>query len=240
MNSKSISVIMLAIQLVLLVVLVVQVNILLNKIDGVPANNGDDDSADVGTGGSLISADDDPYVGPKNAKVVVIEFSDFQCPYCGASEGTHQGLIQQFKARDPSWEAAVPKILELAEAGKIKFVYRDFPLSGHQYAQKSAEASECADEQGKYWDYHKMLFENQDALTNDDLKGYASDLGLDTDKFNECLDTGMMADEVRKDFSEGTSYGVSGTPAFFINDQEISGAQPFSAFESIINSELAK
>jgi len=240
MNSKSISLIMLAIQLVLLVVLVVQVNILLNKIDGVPANNGDDDSADVGTGGSLISADDDPYVGPKNAKVVVIEFSDFQCPYCGASEGTHQGLIQQFKARDPSWEAAVPKILELAEAGKIKFVYRDFPLSGHQYAQKSAEASECADEQGKYWDYHKMLFENQDALTNDDLKGYASDLGLDTDKFNECLDTGMMADEVRKDFSEGTSYGVSGTPAFFINDQEISGAQPFSAFESIINSELAK
>src|SRR3989344_9683454 len=131
MNSKSISLIMLAIQLVLLVVLVVQVNILLNKIDGVPANNGDDDSADVGTGGSLISADDDPYVGPKNAKVVVIEFSDFQCPYCGASEGTHQGLIQQFKARDPSWEAAVPKMLKLAEAGKIKFVYRDFPLSGH-------------------------------------------------------------------------------------------------------------
>tara|TARA_Y100000310_G_scaffold333613_1_gene411513 strand:+ start:225 stop:1298 length:1074 start_codon:yes stop_codon:yes gene_type:complete len=180
-----------------------------------------------------VSADDDPFLGPEDAAIVVIEFSDFQCSYCGASAGTYEPLISQFKARDPTWEAAVPKLKELAEQGKIKFVYRDFPLSNHPFAQKAAEASECAEEQGKFWEYHDMLFENYSALDVDSLKQYAVDLELDADAFNECLDSGQMADEVAKDFADGSAYGVSGTPAFFVNGVLVSGAQSFSVFEQI-------
>ncbi|SRR3989339_1828609 len=205
------------------------------RIDGItdvsPGNSGGNSGGEAEI---KLTADDDPYLGPKDAKVVVIEFSDFECPYCGAADGTHAGLIAQFKQRDPSWEASVPKLRELAKAGKIKFVYRDFPLSGHKNALKSAEASECADEQGKYWEYHDKLFENQAALSVDNLKQYAKDLGLDTAKFNECLDSGKMKAEVMKDMDDGEKAGVSGTPAFFINGKLISGAAPFSDFEPII------
>ena len=144
-------------------------------------------------------------------------------------------MISQFNAKSPGYEPAVPKLRELAKQGNIKFVYRDFPLSGHQNAQKAAEASECADEQGKFWEYHDLLFENQEVLDVASLKIYAADLSLDADTFNECLDSGSMADEVQKDFDDGTKAGVDGTPAFFINDKLLSGALPFSAFEQAIN-----
>ncbi|MDP3026471.1 MAG: DsbA family protein, partial [Nanoarchaeota archaeon] len=104
--------------------------------------------------------------------------------------------------------------------------------------QKAAEASECAHEQDKFWEYHDKLFENQNALTVEDLKKYASDLKLDTIKFNDCLDSGKYESEVQKDLSDGQKYGVSGTPAFFINGKLISGAQPFSVFQQIIEEEL--
>ncbi|MAG08461.1 hypothetical protein CMO89_03235 [Candidatus Woesearchaeota archaeon] len=185
-------------------------------------------------------ADDDPSIGPDNAKVTVVEFSDFECSYCGAAAGTHEGLVSQFKSRDPTWEAPVPKLKELAEQGKIRLVYRDFPLRFHQNAQKASEAAECADEQGKFWEYHDKIFENQGSIDVASLKKYASDLGLNTAKFNECLDSGKMADEVTKDLNDGAKLGVSGTPAFFINGKLISGAQSFSAFKSIIDQELAK
>ncbi len=187
-----------------------------------------------------VNADDDPYLGPKDAKVTVIEFSDYECAYCGAADGTHDVLIARFKQSDPSWEPAVPKLKELAKEGKIKFVYRDFPLNIHKNAQKAAEASECADEQGKFWEYHDVLFENQDALDVSNLKKYAQEIGFDSAKFNECLDSGKMAAETKKDFTDGVSYGVSGTPAFFVNGVLISGAAPFKDFEGLINSELKR
>jgi protein-disulfide isomerase len=181
--------------------------------------------------------DDDPSIGPADAAVVVVEFSDFQCPYCSAAEGTHEGLISQFKAQDPSWEAAVPKLRELAEQGVIRFVYRDFPLGFHQNAQKAAEASECADDQGMYWEYHDRLFETGN-LGLAALKQHAADLGLDTAEFNDCLDSGSKAAEVQADMADGNSLGVTGTPAFFINGRLVSGAQPFSVLEQVINQEL--
>ena len=169
-----------------------------------------------------VSEDDDPVKGSDNAPVTIIEFSDFQCPYCGKF-----------------YEETLPQITETyIETGKVKLVFRDFPLNFHQYAQKASEAAECADEQGKFWEYHNILFENQDALTIDDLKQYASDLNLDTEQFNECLDSGKYEEEVKSDMEDGSSYGVSGTPAFFINGQLLSGAQPFSAFQSVIEQEL--
>jgi protein-disulfide isomerase len=114
------------------------------------------------------------------------------------------------------------------------------PLTSiHQYAQKAAEATECADEQGKFWEYHDLVFANQSAIDVDSLKGYAGQLGLDTGTFDECLDSGEQNSEVEKDLEDARASGASGTPAFFINGELVSGAQPFSAFQEIIDAALA-
>ena len=170
------------------------------------------------------SSDNDPVKGNKDAKVTIIEFGDYQCTYC-----------------EVFFTQSLPQIgKKYIDTGKVKFVYRDFPLSFHQYAQKSAEAAECANEQGKFWNYHDKLFQNQATLETDSLKRFAQELGLDTARFNSCLDSGKMTTEVQKDVSDGTSYGVSGTPAFFVNGTPLSGAQPFEEFEKIIEQELKK
>jgi protein-disulfide isomerase len=201
---------------------------------------GGTNGGDTGPAGEVNLTDDDAFLGPADAKVTVVEFSDFECPYCAAAMDLHEGLISQFKARDPSWEAAVPKLKELALQGKIKFVYRDFPLSIHRNAQKAAEAAECAKEQGKFWEMHDSLFEISGSLSVTAMKQIAKDIGLNSAEFDDCLDSGAMVPEVQKDLADGTSLGVSGTPAFFVNGTLVSGAQPFSAFEQVINAELAK
>jgi len=131
----------------------------------------------------------------------------------------------------------------------VKHVFRDYPLGFHQWAQKAAEASECADDQGKYWEYHDVLFAKQNSfnqtLQSEGLTGVlsafkseAAALGLDTATFDDCLDSGKHASEVQKDFQDGQAYGVSGTPAFFINGQLVSGAQPFAVFQQVIDAAL--
>lgn len=171
-----------------------------------------------------VEVDDDVIKGDKDAKVTIIEFTDYQCPFCSKFYTETLPSIQK----------------EYIDTGKARLVVRDFPLSSiHPLAQKAAEASECADEQGKYWEYHNKLFENQAALDIASLKKYAADLGLDVAKFNDCLDSGKMASEVTKDTTDGTAAGVRGTPAFFINGKLISGAQPYSVFQQAINAELS-
>jgi len=174
-----------------------------------------------------VSVDDDPVKGSKNAPVTIVEFSDFQCPFCARF-----------------FEQTLPQIEEnYIKTGKVKFVYRDFPLSFHQYAQKAAEAAECADEQEKFWEYHDVLFQKQSEWSSTGVakfKEYATTLGLNTSKFNECLDSGKYSDEVQKDFKDGSSYGVSGTPTFYVNGIEVVGAQPYTAFQQIIDQELGK
>jgi protein-disulfide isomerase len=119
-------------------------------------------------------------------------------------------------------------------------VVRDFPLNSiHPFAQKAAEASECADDQGNFWEYHDLLYANQSAIDVDSLKGYAGQLGLDTGTFDECLDEGKQSSEVEKDLEDGQASGVTGTPAFFINGELVSGAQPFTVFQQIIDQLLA-
>jgi protein-disulfide isomerase len=119
-------------------------------------------------------------------------------------------------------------------------VFRDFPLGGHAHAVPAAEAALCAKEQGKFWEFHDKILQNQRALGGENLKGYASELGLDVEKFNTCIDSGKFKDEVMQDMREGQQAGVTGTPAFFINGRFLSGAQPFDAFTSIIDQELAE
>ena len=171
---------------------------------------------------SMFSIDDDPMKGSNDAPITIIEFSDFECSYCA------RFYLQ-----------TLPQIEEnYIQTGKVRFVYRDYPLSFHQHAKMASEASECANEQDKYWEYHDILYKNQNALDNESLKQYAKDLGLDVAEFNECLDSGKMAQEVEEDFQDGVSYGIKGTPTFFINEIKVVGAQPYEVFQQIIEEEL--
>lgn len=173
---------------------------------------------------AIVGADDDPVKGDKNAPVTIIEFSDFQCPYCGRFYSQTLSQIEE----------------KYIKTGKAKFVYRDFPLSFHQFAQKAAEAAECADEQGRFWEYHDKIFQNQQSLSIENLRKWALDLSLDGGKFGSCLDSGRYEEEIKKDFQDGSAAGVTGTPAFFINGILVEGAHPFESFKAVIEAELAK
>ena len=176
-----------------------------------------------------VSADDDAVVGNEKAKVTVIEFSDFQCPFC---RSFWSGAFQQIKK-------------EYIDTGKVKFVYRDFPLSFHPAAISAAQATECAKDQGKFWEMHDKIFSEQEKKGQgtiqfgvSDIKNWASQIGLDSTKFNQCLDSGKYKLKVEKDLADGSSYGVSGTPTLFVNGNPVVGAQPFSVFKAIIDAEL--
>jgi len=168
--------------------------------------------------------DDDAVKGNINAPVTIVEFSDYECPFC------ERFYSQTFNQIDQKY----------IQTGKVKFIYRDFPLSFHQNAQKAAEAAECAGEQNKYYEMNAKLFESGVDGGVTTFKRYAQDIGLNTAEFNICLDSDAMASEVQQDFLDGQRAGVQGTPAFFINGIEVSGAQPFSVFEQVIEGELAK
>jgi protein-disulfide isomerase len=154
-------------------------------------------------------------------KVAIVEFSDFQCPYCSR---------------------AVPVVRELEKTygSKINFVFKNFPLPMHEFAQKAAEAAECARDQGFFDAYHDKLFANQLSLNVDSLKKYARDVGADGAKFDSCLDGGSKAAKVQADLNEGVSLGVRATPTFFVNGEKIEGAQPASAFTPVIDSMVAR
>ncbi|MAG50707.1 disulfide bond formation protein DsbA [archaeon] len=168
--------------------------------------------------------DDDDVKGKSNAPVTIVEWSDFECPFCTRFYEQTLGQI----------------IREYVDTGKVKFVYRDFPLGFHANAQKAAESAECAGEQGKFWEMHDMLFEKGVSGGVSSFKQFAKDIGLNTGKFDDCLDSGKMASEVAKDMRDGQSAGIGGTPGFIINGRLVSGAQPFSAFKQVIDAELAK
>jgi protein-disulfide isomerase len=167
-----------------------------------------------------VTAGDNPAKGPENAPVTLIEFSDFQCPYCARVNPTL-------------------KKLQEAYPDKLRIVFRDHPLlSLHKNAQIAAEAAACAHEQGKFWEMHDRLFANQAKLEPADLKQHAADLGLETEAFNKCFDAGKYKAEVQRDTEEASRLGVSGTPAFFINGRLLVGAQPYESFVQVIDEEL--
>lgn len=160
-----------------------------------------------------------PSRGPDNAKVTIVEFSDFECPFCSRAVGTVDQVMQAYP-------------------GKVRLVFRQFPLSFHPHAAKAAEAALCANEQKRFWEYHDTLFKNQKALEVPQLKEHAKSVGLDEKKFAECLDSGRLKAQVEEDTEAGSAAGVSGTPAFFINGVSLSGAQPMEEFKKVIDQEL--
>jgi len=168
-----------------------------------------------------VSVDDDPSIGPADAKITIVQFAEYQCPYCGRAQETMDEVMKTYE-------------------GKIHFVFRDFPLSFHDRAIPAAIAANCADKQGKYWEVHSSFMANQRALQEADLSKAAADAGLDMSKWNECRKDPAIEAEIRKDMEDGNAAGVSGTPAFFINGIFLNGAQPFDKFKVIIDRELAK
>jgi protein-disulfide isomerase len=166
-----------------------------------------------------VAAGTSPARGPANAPIELIEFSDFQCPFCMRANPAVQQVLTTYGDR-------------------IHFVYRHYPLPNHPNARPAAEASACAAEQGQFWPYHDRLFTDQSRLGEPDLKQHAAALGLDSTKFNACVDTRKFKSVVDADMRAGEEAGVNGTPAFFINGRMLSGAQPFESFKRIIDEEL--
>ncbi len=168
-----------------------------------------------------VGADDDPFMGPQDAPVTLVEFSDFQCPYCRRVQ-------------------SVLKRLMTAYHGQLKLVFRDFPLRQiHPEAQKAAEAAQCANDQGQFWQYHDRLFAVTE-LGVEALKQYAVELGLDAEGFNTCLDSEKYSQEVQKDIDDAIAAGVNATPSFFVNGLPINGAVPFERFVEMVELALER
>jgi protein-disulfide isomerase len=170
-----------------------------------------------------------PSLGKPDAPVTVIEFSDYECPFCQ----------RHFANTLPALKK------DYIDTGKLRYVFRDFPLDSiHPQARKAHEAAHCAGEQGKYWEMHDRMFKNQRALVVENLKGFARDLGLKVEVFNSCLDQGKYASTVSEDLAAGSAVGVTGTPTFFIGKTaadgtieatSVRGAQPIAAFRQVID-----
>ncbi len=169
-----------------------------------------------------VTVDDDPVRGNKEAPITIIEFSDYECPYCR------------------QWHIEVLPQLEEKYGDQIRLVYRDFPLYGiHANAESAAIAANCAGEQDKYYDYGDLLFINQGSLNTATYEKLAQDLQLNLDSFKQCVEDNRHKEEIEGDYNFASQLGVRSTPTFFINGLAVVGAQPFSVFEQIIDMELA-
>ncbi len=176
--------------------------------------------------------DDDKILGKETARITLIEFGDYQCPFCKRHFDDTLPLIKK----------------NYIDTGKVRMVFRDYPLSFHVNAYAAAEASECADEQDKFWEMHYKLYENQAdwmdlADPRSEFKAYAYDLNLDIEEFVECYDEGKMEDEIADDMDDGTESGISGTPGFWIlgpngQSEQISGAYPYETFKAAFDEML--
>lgn len=181
----------------------------------------------AGSGGAQVASirniqKDEPIRGDKKAPVVMIEYSDFQCPYCESAHSTFEQVMDAY-------------------GDDVVWVYRHFPLDSiHPTARKAAEGSECANDQGKFWEFADENFADNSVLQQGiaGVRQIASSIGLDMNEFNDCLDSGKYADKVNEDYQEGLANGVTGTPATFINGQLVKGALPFDSFKQIIDSLL--
>ena len=166
-----------------------------------------------------IATEGEPTLGPSNAPITIVEFSDFQCPYCRQAQSTVKRLMEEYE-------------------GKIKLVFRDFPLRNiHPLAQKAAEAAQCAAEQQKFWPYHDKLFTSTN-LQMEELKKFAQELELNLEQFTTCLDSGKSAAGIDTDMQAGQQAGVNATPTFFVNGSPLSGAASYERFKELVDAAL--
>lgn len=177
-------------------------------------------TAPVPARSEIVVTDSDHIRGSKNAPVMLVVYSDFQCPYCGRHNSTMQNIIKKY-------------------GNKVAWVHRHFPLSFHENALPAAMASECASEQGKFWEFADKLFANQQNLNDGQYGIFAADLGLDANKFSSCYTSNKYRDRVNTDMQNGQGNGVEGTPATFVNGSLVSGAVPQSELEKMIDEKIA-
>ena len=171
---------------------------------------------------AAVSINGAPVKGAEKARVTIIKFEDFQCPFCKSAQPTLAALLKKYD-------------------GKVRLAHKDLPLEEiHPLARQAAEAARCAGEQGKFWEYHDRLYVDSPKLSADDLKGAAKEVGLNMPSFEQCFASGKFRAAVQKDLNDGIQLGLNGTPAFFINGREVSGAQPLEAFAAIIDEELGQ
>ena len=168
----------------------------------------------------VVDSSGHPALGAKDAPVTIVEFTDFQCPFCRATEATLKQLRGKY-------------------GDKIRLVHMDYPLPFHSHAIDAAKAARCANEQGKFWQYHDALFADQSKLAPTDLKNTAKTLGMNSAKFDTCFDSASFDSQIKADQAAGEKVGVDGTPAFFIDGRPLTGAQPVPKFEELIDDELA-
>ncbi len=162
-----------------------------------------------------------PSIGGKDAPVTIVEFGDFQCPFCRA-------VIYSIK------------LLRAKYGDKIRVVYMDFPLGMHPHAMDAARAARCADRQGKFWQFHDAMFADQLKLAPADLKATARKLGLNSTQFDGCFDSGKLDADIHRDISQGRSLGVTGTPTFFVDGRKLVGALPPTRFYALIDEDIAR
>jgi len=198
---------------------------LIDNSDSAPIAKNNDAAKAVPTGDSGTKVDikiekDDHIRGNKNAKITIVEYSDIQCPFCSRYHDTMLQVMKNYP-------------------NQVRWVFRHFPLESiHPMAKKAAEATECADEQGKFWEYADKLYANQGSLSNEYFSTLAKELGLNTGKFDSCLSSGKMAGKVSADLQQGQTLGIKGTPGGFINGKSIPGAVPYATLETMIKAEL--
>jgi protein-disulfide isomerase len=169
-----------------------------------------------------LSVNGAPSKGSEKAEITIVKFEDFQCPYCKAVQPNFQEVLKRYD-------------------GKVRLVHKDLPLDQiHPQARQAAEAARCADDEGKFWEYHDRLYASSPKAAPEDLKFYAEDLGLKQDSFDKCLTSGKYKAAIQKDMNEAASLGLTGTPTFFINGRELSGAQSVETISQIIDEELGR
>jgi protein-disulfide isomerase len=187
-----------------------------------PAGSSQDPAAGESTAPVKVDTAGSPARGPERAKVTMVEFVDFECPFCGRY------------ARD-----TYPRV-EREYGDRVRYVSRQFPLESHPHARHAAEAAECAGAQGRYWEYHRVLFDNQDALGVPALRRHARSVGLDVRRWESCLDSSATRRAIDRDVGDGRRYGVTGTPTFFINGRPVRGAQSFEAIKAQLDEALRR
>jgi protein-disulfide isomerase len=189
--------------------------------------------------------DEDPSLGAKSAKVTIVLFDDFLCPFCAALSGENKSMTESMKSRfGNDWEPAMTNIIKnYVNTGKVRLVWKDAPYHGDQAVQVHA-AARCANEQGKFWDFHNLVFSQygntQGEYNKENLKKLGLELKLNTDKYNMCVENDKYMQAMRDAITYAQGVGANGTPASFINGKLVSGAQPYTEFKKVIDEELKK
>lgn len=178
--------------------------------------------AKAATGSGELATSDDPVLGSADAKLTIVEFADFGCPFSEQESYVVEAIAKKYP-------------------NDVRVIYRDFPLIDlHPGADLAAEAGECAGDQSKFWEYHDVLYRNSGEFTAEVLADYAGQVGLNVNVFKNCLESGKYTQEVAQDLADGVAAGVTGTPTFYLNGEKIEGAVPFSTFSDIVDAFLAE